>query len=40
MYHFRPIAGLQKYYYLNIFKTKPEQNIHQNVPNDTIFNPR
>ena len=47
MYHFRPIAGLQKYlfffnenyHYLNIFKTKPEQNIHQNVPNDTIFNP-
>ena len=20
-------------------KTKPEQNMHQNVPNDTIFNP-
>ena len=46
MYHFRPIAGLQNYlffyenfHYLNIFQTKPEQNIHQNVPNDTIFNP-
>ena len=45
IYHFRPI-GLQKYlffyenyHYLNIFKTKPEQNIHQNVPNDTTFNP-
>ena len=29
----------ENYHYLNIFKTKPEQNIHQNVPNDTIFNP-
>ena len=28
----------ENYHYLN-FKTKPEQNIHQNVPNDTIFNP-
>ena len=24
----------ENYHYLNIFKTKPEQNIHQNVPND------
>ena len=26
----------ENYHYLNIFKTKPEQNIHQNVPNDTF----
>ena len=30
----------ENYHYLNIFKTKPEQNMHQNVPNDTIFTPQ
>ena len=30
----------ENYHYLNISKTKPEQNIHQNVPNDTILTPQ